>query len=146
MSDRYKTIIGVLVLILQDDKVLMIRRKNKFDAGLYSLPGGCLEENDGTIAKRAIIEAKEEVNVDIKEEGINIYSSVHRKIKETHYESVEYFAYSNKWSGEIMNCEPHKCDDVRFFPLSSLPENISKYALTAIEHYKNNKTFEEINF
>ena len=43
MAERFKLVGGVFNLILRDGKVLMELRKNKFDAGLYSLVGGCME-------------------------------------------------------------------------------------------------------
>lgn len=44
MTERFKLFGCVISLIIKDDKVLMILRKNKPDAGNYNLVGGRMEE------------------------------------------------------------------------------------------------------
>ena len=58
MAERFKLVGGVFNLILRDGKVLMELRKNKFDAGLYSLVGGCMEDGE-TVKQAAVREIKE---------------------------------------------------------------------------------------
>lgn len=77
MGERFKLFGCVISLIMRDNKILMILRKNKPDAGNYNLVGGRMEE--GETVKQAIIrEAKEEVGLVLKEEDIEIVSSLHR--------------------------------------------------------------------
>jgi 8-oxo-dGTP diphosphatase len=43
--------------------------------------------------------------------------------------------------GEAGNCEPHKTSEVRWFPLSELPPNLTMTARNAIEAYSNAAAF-----
>ncbi len=38
----------------------------------------------------------------------------------------------DRWEGEIENKEPHKCGELKFHPINSLPENIDSYLKNAI--------------
>jgi len=53
---------------------------------------------------------------------------------------------TNTYAGEIKNCEPHKCDDLDWFDLDNLPENVVDYVKVAIEHYKNNTFYSEFGW
>lgn len=48
------------------------------------------------------------------------------------HELVAFFFVASQWNGLITNCEPHKCDDVRFFPLDQLPQNLVPYVKVGI--------------
>ncbi len=69
MSDRRlypeKPLVGVGVLIGDDDKYLLIKRAADPDRGLWSIPGGMVEIGEKAIdaARR---EAKEETNLDVE--------------------------------------------------------------------------------
>ena len=39
--------------------------------------------------------------------------------------------------------EPNKCDDLAFYKLDNLPDNIIPYIKTALYNYKNNIIFSE---
>ena len=47
-------------------------------------------------------------------------------------ESVEVFFLCREWSGEPWNREPHRCDDLRWFPVTALPDNTVRYVREAI--------------
>lgn len=46
MKERFKIFGCVISLIIKDNKVLMILRKNKPDSGYYNLVGGRMEEEE----------------------------------------------------------------------------------------------------
>lgn len=62
-------LVGVGVLIREDDKHLLIRRAAEPDAGLWSIPGGMVElgERAAEAAKR---EALEETGLDVEIKGV----------------------------------------------------------------------------
>lgn len=142
MAERFKSIDGILNIILKDGKVLMILRNHKFDSKLFSLPGGCMEEGE-TVAQAAIREIKEEVDLDVKVEDVDVISVMHR-ITPWNWHSSEYVAVVTNFSGEPRIVEKYKCTDLQWFDLENLPENISAYAKEAISNYINNIHFKEI--
>lgn len=148
MSERFKLVGAVLNIILKDNEVLMLLRKNKFDAGLYSLPGGCMESGE-TVKEAAAREIKEETNLDVDLEQMNIVSSLHRICLDKNnagWQSIEHVVVSNKFNGTPTVMEPDKSDELKWFPLNNLPKNISPYANKAIDNYINLETFSEIDY
>ena len=49
-------------------------------------------------------------------------------------ERVEVFFKAIKWQGEIINQEPLKCDDLSWFYLDNLPENIIPFIKLALNN------------
>ena len=144
MDERFRIVGGVLCLIIKDYKVLMLLRKGKFDAGKYSVPGGCMEDGE-TVTMAAMREVKEEVGLDIKEEDIEVVTTFHRMCP-WGWQSVEFVAVVTEFSGEPKVMEPEKSDKVEWFSMDNLPENISLYAKKAIENYINEESFSEIDY
>lgn len=128
MAERFKLVGGVFNLILRDGKVLMELRKNKFDAGLYSLVGGCMEDGE-TVKQAAVREIKEEVNLEVREDDLKIISVLHRITPAPDsWQSIEFVMATEKFSGNPALMENDVCGGLRWFPLTELPKNISLYA------------------
>ena len=66
---------------------------------------------------------------------------MHRKAKDD--ERIDFFMTADKYTGEIKNCEPNKCEELKWFPLDDLPDNIIPYIKEAINNYKNNIFYSE---
>ena len=49
-------------------------------------------------------------------------------------------------SGKIKNMEPEKCDDLRWFKINRLPENIIPYVRFAISKIRNKELYSEYGF
>jgi hypothetical protein len=49
---------------------------------------------------------------------------------------VSFFFSAIRWRGEPRNLEPHKADDLRWFPLEALPEAMVPYVRGAIERWQ----------
>lgn len=146
MSERFKMVGAVFCLILKDGKVLMELRKNKFDAGNYSLVGGCMEDGE-EVKQAAVREIKEEVNLDVKEADLEIISVFHRVTPAPdRWQSIEFVLLCKNFSGGETLMESEVCGDLKWFALDALPQNISQYAKQAINNYINKVSFSEINF
>jgi 8-oxo-dGTP pyrophosphatase MutT (NUDIX family) len=75
-----------------------------------------------------IREAKEEAGIDLVESSLRVVHVMHRDSQQDRAnERVDVFFLVDRWEGEIINQEPHKCDDLSRFLLSNLPENIIPY-------------------
>ncbi len=53
---------------------------------------------------------------------------------------------TEKYTGEIKNCEPEKCEELKWFLLGSLPRNIIPYINEAINNYSNKIFYSEWGF
>lgn len=69
---------------------------------------------------------------------------MHRKASKD--ERIDFFMTSELYTGEITNCEPHKCDDLTWFDLDTLPDNIVDYVKVAIENYKKGIKYSEFGY
>lgn len=125
LEERHKKAKGsisfaTVLFINERSEVLLIRRKNTgFADGLYALPGGKIESGE-TASEAAQREAQEEVGIVV--DGLKLVHVVNRQGPETEFYVFVFKA--EKWQGIPFNCEPTKSDDVHWFPLQELPENI----------------------
>ena len=143
MSDRFTYIGSSYLFLIKDDSILLQRRfQTGFEDGNYGVPAGHLDGNE-TAREGCAREIKEEIGIDIDPEDLEVVHVMHRKKED---ERIDFFMTTSKYSGEITNCEPHKCDDLRWFKLDELPENIVDYVKAAIEHYRNGITYSEFGF
>lgn len=145
MKERFKLLGCVISLIMKDNKILMILRKNKPDAGNYNLVGGRMEEGE-TVNQAIIREAKEEVGLTIQDSDIEVVSSLHRICDNGTYNAIEFILIIKDFQGEPKNLEPDFCEKLEWIDINNLPNNISPYAKTAIENYKKKIVFTEIDY
>lgn len=134
---RHKNIpASYLVLVNENNEVLLLRRFNTgFKDGMYSLVAGHVDAGEN-FTTALIREAKEESGVGVNPEDIEVVHVMHRKSDTDGSERIDIFHKVDKWSGEIINCEPEKCDELSWHSFDNLPENIIPYikvALTAIK-------------
>lgn len=138
--ERFKMRVAVHLILEQNNKFLLLRRYNTgYEDGNYSIIAGHLNGNE-TIKEAMRREALEEANITIDDENLKIVGVMHRKDGD---ESIDYYLYTNKFSGNIKIMEPNKCDDLSFYKLDNLPTNIIPYIKTALYNYKNNIIFSE---
>ena len=140
---RSQFVVAVHLLFFQNDSVLLLLRANTgWKDGFYSVPAGHVENGQSVIAS-AIREAKEETGVDIKPSDLEVVHVMHRKSGD---ERVDFFLTVRKWHGQITNNEPHKCDDLSWFPINSFPENIIPYVEQAISNAKRGILYSEFGW
>ena len=135
-----------LVLINDEDKVLLLRRFNTgFKDGMYSLVAGHVDEGEN-FTQALIREAKEESGVDLLPEEVEVCHVMHRKSETDGSERVDVFCVVKNWSGDITNCEPHKCDELAWHSFDELPENTIDYIRVALEGIKAGRFFSEFGW
>jgi 8-oxo-dGTP diphosphatase len=137
----YAAVIASYVIFQKNGKVLLSRRCNTgYHDAEYSLPAGHIEEGEfATIT--AIREAQEEVGVKIKPDDIVPAHIMHRHCGD--HERIDFFFTVKKWTGEIINAEPDKCDEIQWFTFNKLPKNVIPYIRTALKHYRDSHFFSE---
>lgn len=139
-----KVPVAVHLFLMDKNKILLSKRYNTgFQDGKYSLVAGHIEGNE-TIKQAMIREAMEEANVMLDDEKLRIVQVMHRK-SETE-ERIDYFLFAEEWNGTLKNNEPHKCDDLRWFYLEHLPENMVEYVRYALISYLKKENFTEFGW
>ncbi len=142
-NDRFKLIASVYLLFIKGDSILLLRRANTgYEDGNYGLVAGHLDQGE-SLREAAIREAKEESGVGIKVSDLALKTTMHRKQDD---ERVDYFFEVRRWEGEIINNEPEKCDDLSWFPMTDLPENIIPYIKQAIDASRNGVIYSEFGW
>lgn len=120
---------GVHVLLERDGSVLLMRRAGTgFFDGLYSLPGGHVEEGE-SIRATAVREMREELGIDVAEAALVTVGVVHRR---SDTNRIDFFVRALEWSGEPRIAEPHRCDDLFWCARNALPEATVPYIREAL--------------
>lgn len=133
------------LIFTKENKVLLARRQNtKYFDGYYNLPCGHLDGGE-TAKEAAAREAMEEVGLVVKPEDLEFAHLMHRRRTafDGQLEYLDIYFKVNKWSGKPKITEPEKCDDVAWFPLDKLPENIIPCHKKGIEAYLNSAHYSE---
>jgi len=137
--ERFKSVVAVHLILIEGNQILLQRRYNTgYEDGNYSVVAGHLDGNESVLSamKR---EALEEAGISISEEDLQIVHVMHRKAKDR--ESIDYFLTCKKYTGQIQIMEKDKCDELTFYELENLPNNVIPYVRKAIEYYQTGETF-----
>ncbi len=140
MKERLKLKVAVYLLLIRDNNILLSRRFNTgWMDGNYGLPSGHLESNE-TIIEALLRETKEEIGVELNPKDIEIVHTMHRK---SIY--IDLFFLVKNWIGEPKNLELNKCDDLQWFSINELPQNMVPSVHSAIENYKKGILFSDFS-
>ncbi|HCC23743.1 TPA: NUDIX hydrolase [Candidatus Falkowbacteria bacterium] len=144
MPDRHSLIHASYLVLIKDNKVLLARRINTgYEDGNYSLIAGHVERSE-TFTECVIRESMEEGRIIIKAEDLRVVHVMQRNSKEkVANERLDVFFVAEKWSGEPMINEPHKCDYMGWFDMDHLPENIIPYIKHALEQIQRRNFYSE---
>lgn len=121
--DNYQHVISVL--IINDNKLLLGKRKLKSLVGQYTCPGGKIEDEE-CVEDAAIREVKEETGLDINNIRLLGYkeyfdTKVLNKINRICFVRAD----PKHLNIQIPQEESEKCDEWIWFDLDNLPENIN---------------------
>lgn len=146
MKERFLTRSAVILMLIRDTKdgeeILLQKRQNTgYADGYYDLSAsGHVEEGESMI-KALIREAKEEIGIEIKQEDVEFVTFIHKNIDNFPYYNG-YFKVT-KYDGEVKIGEPEKCEEIKWFNINNLPENVIDDRKQAIINYKNNTKYSE---
>lgn len=128
---RHSLIASVYVVLEDDGRILMLRRFNTgFADGKYSLVAGHVEKGE-SFTEAAVREAKEEAGISIKKEDLEFFHLMHRITSSD--ERVDVFFRVKKWSGDVINGESDRCDELVWVNPEDLPEDTLDYVAHAIQ-------------
>ena len=141
--ERFKLASAVHLFLIRDDQILLSRRFNTgYEDGKYSVVAGHLN-GDEEVKAAAIREAREEVGIQIAPQDLEVVGVMHRKSND---ERVDFFLIVTSWAGEIANREPDKCDQLAWFNVDDLPENVVPYVRRALDNYRQGNWFDSFGW
>lgn len=141
MRNQYP--VAVHLFFLWEAQILLLRRFNTgYEDGKYSVVAGHVEAGE-TVTQAAIREAQEEVGVSLKREDLEIVHVMHRKSED---ERIDFFIIVKHWTDAISNCDPEKCDELAWYPVNGLPENVIPYVRHAMEGYRQGIAYSEFGW
>lgn len=146
-KDRFKLIPAVYLVLRRGNEVLLLRRANTgYQDGNYSVIAGHLD-GDELAADGMVREAKEEAGITIDPKSLKLVHTGHRLSRnEVGQERIDLFFEATQWQGEVTNAEPDKCDDLSWYSLDNLPDNMLpfvKLVLIDIAHGVNYSEYTE---
>jgi 8-oxo-dGTP diphosphatase len=142
-GSRFRLKSAVHVFLLRDARVVMLRRFNTgYRDGDYSVPAGHLDGGEEVVAA-AVREVREEVGVDVAPDAVDVVGVMHRLSDD---ERIDFFLAATRWTGEPVNREPHRCDELRWFDLDALPKNTIPYVRRALRNYQQGRWFDSFGW
>lgn len=145
-TERHTARVAVYIVFRREGKVLLIRRAHTgYRDGWYGLPSGHLEGQE-TATAAAIREGVEEVGVRVAPGQFEIVHVMHRNAPHIPGEYIDFYFRALSWEGEPKNCEPEKCDEIRWVAPNQLPENIIPEVRQALECIQKRTYYSEFAF
>lgn len=108
----------------RNGEVLLESRQNTgYLDGHWALVAGHVESGE-SVVEAVVREAYEEVGVRVAATDLAPLTTVHRTLRGGGpiEQRCDFFFATSQWSGEPEIREPHKCADLRWFPLKDLPD------------------------
>jgi ADP-ribose pyrophosphatase YjhB (NUDIX family) len=134
---------AVYLVLLEGERVLLLRRANTgFEDGNYSLIAGHVEVGESAMAAM-VREAREEAGITLAVDDLQYAHTQHRRSAAGRIYFDIYFT-ARRWGGEPKNVEPAKCDDMRWFARTGLPDNLTPFVrLVLAEHLPRGSAYSE---
>lgn len=132
-EEKKSSKIGVATLILNEKGgILLLLRKNPPEAGNWTIPGGGVnpDEDFEEAVKR---ETKEETGIEIQIQSLLTVTRPFDSEQGTHWFSPVFLAQIK--NGDPENLEPDIHQDLRWFSLKNLPENMNATTRLAVRSY-----------
>lgn len=140
---RFPFASSVHLFLVRVPRVLLLRRWNTgYEDGNYSVPAGHLDGGE-QVTQAPIREAREETGIEISPDDLEVVGIMHRKAED---ERIDFFVAATRWAGEPRNCEPDKCDQLRWVDIDNLPENVIPYVRRALENYQAGRWFDSFGW
>jgi ADP-ribose pyrophosphatase YjhB (NUDIX family) len=126
---------GVRAIILNNAGDILLQKRT--DSGLWGLPGGSVELDETVLEalKREVVE-ETSLNV-IDAEPMGLYCGPNQKFTYPNGDKVQCFAIAfivKKWEGRP-RADQVEGSEMRFFPMSHLPENLVPIHRQTVEDY-----------
>lgn len=146
---RHNLVGAACLLLIRDDKILMLRRANTgYADGSWAPPNGHLEFNE-SVKDAMIREAREEVGIEIRHEDLDVVHVMSRRSfwdNCDNSERVDFFLTASHYQGEPTNVESHKHDKLAWLKVNDLPSSTVPYICQAIRYVQLGQTYSEVGW
>ena len=137
--------LAVHLFLLRGDEILMLRRCNTgYEDGKLSVVAGHVEPGE-PITEAAVREAREEVGIMLAPERLHLVGVMHRSSDEERVDIFLTYAL-DATDAEPVNCEPGKCSELIWMPLTRLPDDTIPYVRAGIDGYRRGEWFQEFGW
>jgi len=143
--NRHQNIPASYLVYTKENKILLLRRYNTgYKDGEYSLVAGHVDDGE-TFTDALIREAREESGLVITKNQVKVSHMMQRKSDFDGSQRIDVFLTVDykTLNQDPENIEPHKCDDLSWFDIDNLPENVIPYIKVAINNIVNNNFYSE---
>ncbi|MFJ4799072.1 NUDIX hydrolase [Kitasatospora purpeofusca] len=131
-SEPLTLVVGVHLVLTEADRVLLGRRRNTpYAAGMWHLPAGHMECGE-PVTRSMTREAEEELGITIAEDDLLLVHALHLLDTDDGRSRLQLFFRPTRYKGRLRNAEPHKCGELRWWPLDGLPGDIVPYTAHAL--------------
>lgn len=143
-KDKFMLYAAAYLVLIKEGQVLLLRRFNTgYQDGNYSFVAGHLD--GGETSKECIIrEASEEAGVKVRPEDLEVVHVMHRLSPDREY--FDIYLRAEKWTGNVTNMEPDKCDELKWYQMDSLPDNMLPEVKLALESINKNVHYGEFGW
>ena len=108
----------VRIIVIQNNKYLLIRENKKVWFNGWIFPGGKVETGE-TPESAAIRELREEINIDVNEDKLKLWYKTDCSFASGDWRGF-YFICENCNLNKLKICEPNKCEGYGFFDFDEL--------------------------
>ncbi len=133
--------VAVVSIVIRNNKILLLKRKNTPWMNWYwGVPWWRLDEWE-SMTIWAIRELQEEVWLKINEKNINFKSIIQHK--DDRWERLYFVIEVVDFLWKPINLELEKCEEIKWFALSNLPENITSQVEICLKVIQNKINYME---
>ncbi len=141
----YRSIVDALLILVRDGHVLLAQRQGTgYADGAWNLPSGKLEHGE-TVVQAAMREGSEEIGINATESDLEFAHLIHYR-NALGDARIGVFFHVRNWQGEPYNAEPHKCSQIRWWPLDGLPGQTYPYTAEGIGAYQRGTLFSAVGW
>jgi len=147
MDKYFRTVSAAHVYLIRENNgkqqvCLALRAKSLLGGGQWDPTGAGHLERDETFTQNAQRELLEEAGVTFNPKDIKFMTLIHNRCSRENSRAHIHF-FVDKWNGEPRIIEADKCDEMRWFDIDNLPNNMSFDRREAIENYLNKIAYSE---
>ena len=131
--------VGKVLLLLRNTDRMLADSDMRLE-GTYTLPSGKVLHNE-TFEMAAIRKVKDETNIDVNENDLEVVSISNDINEYAHYVTIGMVA--SKYSGEFQLKDSGEFTSYGWFDLNELPDNFCEPSIKIIDNYLNKKIYSD---